>query len=500
MFVQVDESLQLGLDCVAALSPRRGIAYGWAMTPRTIGTEIAISAGADGECVIEHVAFHGRPDVVPADPRRTVVNGFALVFAMPEDARTLTFVVNAGTEQVRADMRDPAVGSNLFKATAERDWRTSFSLLQDCAQHAALAGLLHYQGRPYGAFADWLSRVPTVSGRTDQFGPLAEVDVLATPAGEALLLLRGAAGVPMDASAAIAVIGQVAPSEGEPPVAMALPTVDVHSVVLPGVLAVYARLDPALLERLQGFELVVNAELLPGQQVWMRARPRLVATPEFLDAAARAAPGRSAAALDLLRQVVARREAAFLPLLASGQHRRTPGVARTALLLGADDPVATRLLHVEAAAFEARCDRLLVLGESADDVAEVFTRRGRIDVATGAEALAGLRAAAEGGVMALDAKRFAEAVIEGNIDAAFARTLDGPALARLLTLHALGGCALPLADSLERMLRMAEATGTAAPPFTPVVRPWSSHLAAERINGHLARLWSAAASQDAAHV
>ncbi len=499
MFVQVDDSLQLGLDCFAVLSARRGIAWGWAMTPRDVGTELAISAGADGECVIEHVAFHARPDVVPADPRQAVVNGFVLVFALPPaEAHSLDLVVNAGTQQLRVDLLAPAIGANLFKVTVERDWSTSFGLLQDCARHAALAELLHYQGRPFGAFAEWLTRLPLVEGRAERFGQLAEVEALATPAGEALILLRGAAGMPLDASAALAVIGQVAPFPGQPPVAASLPLLDLHSLVLPGVLAIYARLDPALLDRLHGFEAVVNAALLPGQEVWLRARPRLVATPEFLDAAARAAPGR---ALDLLRQVVARREAAFLPMLAAPPGAAPAATARTVLLVGADDPVAARLFHVQAAAFEGRCDRLLVLGEAAEAVAEVFRRRDRIDVAAGAEALEALRDAAEGGVIALDAARFAASVIAGDVAAAFDQRLDGAALARLLRLHALGGCALPLADSLERLLRrQSSGAPHAAPGFAPVMRPWSSHLAAGHINAHLARLWSAAAPQDAAHV
>ncbi len=52
MFVYLDDSLQLALDCVAQVTPRRGIAYGWAMTPRGVGTELSVAAGADGDCAI----------------------------------------------------------------------------------------------------------------------------------------------------------------------------------------------------------------------------------------------------------------------------------------------------------------------------------------------------------------------------------------------------------------------------------------------------------------
>ena len=34
MFIYVDETLQLGLECVAVLGSGRRIAYGWTMTPR----------------------------------------------------------------------------------------------------------------------------------------------------------------------------------------------------------------------------------------------------------------------------------------------------------------------------------------------------------------------------------------------------------------------------------------------------------------------------------
>ena len=493
MKLQVDETLQLQLDCVAQLSPRRVVVYGWALTPRGVGTEISIAAGRAGDCVIEHVAFHARPDVVPADPQRAVVNGFALVFAAPENAAALSCTVTAGPDRVSADLRDPQIDTDLLAATAGRDWRDTFRLLQDCATHRALAPMLGYRGRPYGAFADWLQCLPAVAGRAEQLGPLAEVELLCSPAGEVLALLRSATGVPADASIAAAVLGR-GPAEGHAGTApRALALIDPLSAVLPDALVLYGRIDPALIGRLPALELVLHAELQPGQHVWLRGQPRLVAMPDFLDAISLGAPG-----LALLRQVLARREAAFAPMLAmlaAPAPAVTPAEApRTALILGADDPFAARLFHVAAREFESRCDRLLVLGEAAEAVAQVFAWRGRLTAVAGAEAAHLLRESGTGGgIMAIDAVRFAEAVIAGDPASAFANPLDAAALARLLALHAVAGTGLPLADSLALLLRLRRVAASERPgevAFAPVVRPWSSHLAADLVTDHLARLWT----------
>lgn len=502
MFVYVDDTLQLGLDCVAALSPRRWIAYGWAMTPRAVGTELAISAGAEGDCAIEYCSFHPRPDVVPADARRAAVNGFALVFAVPEEAGPLTFTLMAGDEVVRADLRDPGIDTNLAKATAERDWRAPFVLLQDCAANPALAQMLQFQHRPFGAFADWLAGLPAVRGKALEFGSIAEVEALASPAGEVMITLRGAQPMPRDATLEAALIGYLHGEDGGPPEIATVPIADWHSAALPTSLVGYARLDPAWLDRLQAIELVLQAQIGPEERIWLRAQPRATAIPEFLDSACRRLPmmaipveAGGSAALGLLRQVIARREAAFAPALAAlaetGAEAGTPaeGAPRLALILGADDPTASRLFHVTAGEIERRCDTLLVMGEAADDVAQVFLRRGRVDVVVGPEAAQALReAGVRSGVVALDAARYAEAVAAGRPQDAFGRALTAADVARLLTLHAVGGCGTALSDSLSRLLRLRRA-GAGEAAFGPVPHAWSSHHVADLVNDHLARLW-----------
>jgi hypothetical protein len=181
--------------------------------------------------------------------------------------------------------------------------------------------------------------------------------------------------------------------------------------------------------------------------------------------------------------------------LAAGEASPPPGAApRLALILGADDPTAARLFHVTAAEFERRCDRLLVMGEAADEVAQVFARRGRIAVTVGPEAALALRdAAGQQGILAVEAARYAEAVAAGRPEQALARPLGPAELARLLTLHAVAGCGPSLADSLARLLRLRDAgPGTAA--FAPVPRAWSSTHAADLVNDHLARLWMVGAA------
>lgn len=501
MFVCVDDSLQLAIDCVAALSPRLSIAYGWAMTPRAVATEISISAGAEGDCPIEHCSFHQRPDVVPADPRGTAVNGFSLVFATPEDPRRLVFTLIAGAAVLRADLRDPGIEGDLVKATAERDWRANFALLHDCTANPALAPLLAYQHRPLGAFAEWLARLPAMRGRAENFGQFAMVEALASPAGEVMVLLRTASPVPPEAMLEAAMIGYLHGEHGGSPEPVLVPLADWHAGLLPGTLAGYGRIDPGWLNRLAAMELVVQAQLRPEEPIWLRAQPQPAAIPEFLDAACRrpplaslAAEAGAAAGLSLLRQVIARREAAFAPTLAAlaapGAAEEPAAAPRLALILGADDPTAARLFHVTAPEFERRCDTLLVMGEAADDVAQAFARRGRVTVLVGHEAAQALRdAAGRSGVIAVDAARYAESVAYGRVEDAFSRPLGAAEVARLLTLHAVAGCGTALSDSLSRLLRLRR-SAPGELPFAPVPRAWSSHHVADLVNDHLARLWT----------
>jgi hypothetical protein len=502
VLIQHDDTLQLALDCVAMLGKCRGIAYGWAMTPRGVSTRLAITAGHGGDCAIEHCSFHRSPDVVPPDPNSTVVNGFTVIFEAPEDLHRLALTLTAGHDAIRAELHDPRIPTDLGGKTADRTARLNLRLMLDAAGTPAIASLLRHGGRPFGAFADWVARLPLVQGRIRDFGALPEVEAGSTAAGEALVMLRTAAALPPEASIEAAMVCWLRAEAHAPPEPILVRPVDWHAARLPAALGFYARLDPGLLDRLQAVELILRAETRPGEEVWARVQPTPGTVPDLLDMASRTTAATIAlpleaprtAGLELLRQLVARREAAFGPTLAALAARSPsapPGkLPRLALILGVDDPAAARMFHVTAAAFEARCDTLLVMGAVADDVAEAFRRRGKLRVLVGVEAAQTLREAAGcAGIVAVDAVAFAEAVIAGDPDAAFAAPLDPGDVARLLALHAAAGCAPALADSLQRLLR---ARRGAEARFTPVQRAWSNRHAADIANAHLQRLWSSA--------
>ena len=505
--VQLDDTLQIGLDCVAQIGAGHCVAYGWTITPRGTpggdGAELLIAAGAGVTCTIDHGSFHPRPDLRHADPSRAVANGFTLVFETPEDPPELVLTLAAGDRRLYADLRDPRINADILRATAERSWFVSFGLLRDAAAIPAMGELLRHGGRPMGIFADWLPAVPMVRGLARDFGALAEVEAVATPAGEVLVMLRTAAALPPEATLSAAAIAWLREADGAAPVPVLADLADWHAAPLPAGIAGYGRLDPALLGRLHAVEVVVQAVIRPGEAIWLRAEPSMGTAADLLDAAGRsraanqAPAGPATKAFDLLKQVVARREAAFGPTLAAlaagGPNAARPqAMPRFVLILGAEEPGVARLFHVAAAAVERHCDRLLVLGAAADEVAQVFERRGHVEVLTGIAADEALReAAGRAGVVVLDAAAYAEAIIAGQAEAAFDHPLDAADIARLLALHAAAGCAPALADSLRRLLR-ARQDGPAR--FAPVARAWGSRMAAEIANAHLQRLWATGAA------
>ncbi len=494
--VSGDETLQLGLECVAPLSPRRWIAYGFARTPRGLGSRLAVTAGPAGDCAIEHVAFH--PDLAGSTDAH-VRHGFTLAFVAPEERPAEAVTLTAGGATIRADLNAAGLGTDLTAATAARDWSASFRLFEACGTESALAPLL--QGADFGAFAGWIAGLPALPGRAGKTGPFAEIEALASPAGDFLLVLRALAPLPASARLSMVLAARL-DSAAAPPRVLAL--LDQRLGVQANALVLYGRVEADLRGRLQGIELLGEAEAAPGQMLRLRAHPRLVAAPDFLDAASRLAPGPGGqtgalalAGAALLRPILAAREAAFAPLVASAPLSAPwpappGGTPRLLAILNADDPVSARLFQVMAAAFEQRGDRLLILGEAAEEIAAIFMRRGRLSVETGPAALESLRAAPEG-VVAIEAVRFAEAVIAHQPESAFTQALDGGALARLITLHGLAGFSLALDDSLARKLRLdrlAQQGRSGEAALVPLIRAWSSNLAAEMVHEHLARLWA----------
>lgn len=513
MIIAADESLQVGIDAVIPLSPRHAVALGWAMTPRGEGTELSIAAGRAGDCPIEHSSFHARPAIQPADPRHAVVNGFILVFAMPEDpadampedAAELVFTLQAGDRVVRADLRDPRIPRDPARLLAETDWQVAFGLLKDTAASPLLAPLAAQADRAYGVFGDWLARLPLLRGRQEKVAPLAEAEALSAPSGEVVVVLRATHPVPPDATLEAALIGYYAGPDGGMPALLPVPLAEWHAAPLPTIMAGYGRIDARWLDGLQGLEVVLQARLRGEEAFCLRIQPRPAAVPPLLDAlcrgnrlAAMPLDAGSGPAIALLRAVIARREAAFAPGLealaakAATSPASTPASARTILMLGTDDPSAARLFHVVAPEIERRCDRLLLMGDAADAVAQVFARRGRIPAVTGPAAVQGLRdAAGEDGILVVDVARYAAALAAGaGQDDALGQPLRRADLARLLGLHAAAGCGAGLPDSLARLLRLMRAESGEL-PFPPAPYAMATTEVADLVNDHLARLWTA---------
>lgn len=496
MLVELDETFQLELDCVASVGGGLCVAYGWAVTPRGVGAELSVLAGPGTPCAIDHGSFHPRPELLRGASARATAVGFNLVFATPEDPPELLLTLGAETRALHADLRAALGKGDILQLTAERDSFVTFDFLRHTAATPAMAGLLRHAGRPFGIFDQWLDSIPVVQGLARKVGALPEVEVVSTPAGEVLVMLRSAAALPPEAEISTVVIAWLRGAEGAPPQPVLCDLADGHTAQLPAALAAYGRVDPALLDRLQAIEVIVQAKLGHDDAIWLRARPTQGAVPDLLDAAGRTAASSlagppAAPGLAFLRQIISRREAAFAPALAAlaTSAPSTPRMGpRLALILGAQDPGLAQLFHVNAASFERHCDTLLVLGEAADEIARVFEQRGRVTVRQGIDATQALReAAGRASVIALDATAFAEAVIAGHPDAAFGTTLGAADIARLLTLHAAACCAPDLADSLQRVLLLRDSGDAQIPP---VPRAWSNRGTADLANAHLRHLWT----------
>ncbi|WP_439594753.1 hypothetical protein [Falsiroseomonas sp.] len=490
----VEDELQLGLDALAPLPGGRALALGWLRAPQAPGAALAVEAASP--CPIAHASFHPRPDLAGTqdDPP---AQGFALLLAsLPAEAR---LVLRAGEASAGLPLR---AEGDLAAALAARPMQAGFALLQDCANSPALHPLLAEGPRPFGAFADWIARLNPVRGKVveDALG-LEEAETLTSLAGEVMVVVRGSTAFPREALLEAVPLGLLPDAVTGQTEAVAPPLLDWQAVALPQALVGYGRIDPAWLDRLSVLDLVLQVKPRGEEAHWLRCRPRAATVPDLLDAVCRTTPFAEpnevagVAALAQLRLLLARREAAFAPLLASlAAQRAAPEAAgrlpRLGLILAADDPVAARLFQVTAGEFEGRCDRLLVMGDAAEAVAQAFIRRGRLPVLVGPAAVQALReAAGRAGVLAVEAPRFAEAVARGRPAEAFSQPLGAAELARLLALHGTAGCESALSDTLARLLRLHRLR-PGDPAFLPVQRGWTSPHAAELVNAHLARLWS----------
>ncbi|MBU8547054.1 MULTISPECIES: hypothetical protein [Roseomonadaceae] len=505
----MEVGLQLSLKCLIPLPDGRCLLLGRASAPAAVGAELALMEG-DTACPIAHGAFYPLPAQHGTEGSGAApAHGFSLIADRVPKSPRLVLRAGGGSASAESvehifETAEAAGTSGLAKLLADQPPALGFALLRDAGTHAALASLMTLGGAPLGAFAEWMARLHPVRGRTVENLPgVEEAEALHSLGGDILVVVRGGAAFPPEARLELALVGLLPGAGPLASRAVALPLFDGHAAALPQALVLHGRIDPAWLDRLSALEVVLQLRMGAEEVHLLRCRPRAATVPDLLDAVCRttllaeAGEAGSTEALGLLRLLTARREAAFEPMLASlaaqcPQDADAGGqLPRIGLILGADDPVATRLLQVTAPEFEGRCDQLLILGDAAEEVAQAFLRRGRLPVLVGPAAVAALRQA--GGVAAVlvvEAPRFAEAVARGRPAEAFSRPLGAADLARLLALHGAAGCEPGLEDSLVRLLRLERhRPGEAA--FLPVPRGWSSPHAAELVNAHLARLWTA---------
>lgn len=493
MFLAFSDNFQLGVDCAAALGADRQVVFGWHMAPRGVPVELGFTT-ADGRiCRVEYISRHLRPDVVPQDPGAAVVVGFSLVLSVPPRSRGLLMTVGCGEQSGRANLTDPAIKTDLFRATLDRDWSVTFGLLAECRDHPDHLPLLTYQYRPFGIFASWVAQLPLIQGQNRDIGPVTEIIASSSPAGEVFIDLRF-----IGRSAATPVVQVVAAArlrstDGGPDDVRLLPLVDCSLLHLPGSSAFYGRLEWEQVDRLRNLDVLVQINF-DAERVWLRCQPRQDSVPAFLDAVGAAPAGRLRQSL--LRDVMARRQEFFLTQPPAGfpVGEDAPPVepALPALaIIGVDDAAAVRLIHLVAAELEAAAASLIFAGVAAEAAAQIFVRRGRIpvEIVLEIEALFDNAALATPGKLAiLFPAGLARAVISRDVKLLVRRSCEA-GLNRLMGLHRLAGPTKSLGDSLARQMELMESPHSA---WDPVDHPWSSMLGAELVNEHLETIWRSA--------
>jgi hypothetical protein len=493
MFSSFCDSFQLGVDCVAALSEGRYIVFGWHMTPRGLPVELSFAAPDGRAGRVEYISRHPRPDVIPQDPGAAVVSGFSLVVVAPHAARNLVLTITAGERSGHANLSEPAATNDLFRATEERDWGVTFGLMKECLDRPEIRPLLHYQYRPFGAFAGWMTRLPLIQGSGEHISIVARVAAAASPAGEVALDLRFIGRSRGTVGLDVLAVARLRSDDGGPDHIALLPLHDVLTRHTPGATAFYARFDWAQVPQLRGIDLIVQITF-DSERVWLRCQPAMETVPAFLDLVS-ASTANQQAGQALLREAIERRTALAEALL---QADRNDAVSETAALprqelpelalIGVDDVAATRLLHLLAPELEESVAAIMLLGPAAETAGQIFTRRGRLAAVVAPDAGAiSSRAEAIGAanLVALDISSLATASIDASLASVIRNTRSG-GIGLLLLLHRLAGPTASLADSLTRHAGMTDNPDL---PWLPISINWKNSLGAEWVNEHLERIW-----------
>jgi len=512
---RVAETLLVGFDhwreVAGGAAAPHWLLLGWVMSP-TDEAFPTLALQADGvDCRTLHLTAFPRPDIAVPEGQPAWVLGFVLLAVAPPASRpdTRRFGLALAARGVEARIALPAagLGPGLSEVLADGDWSVAHALLAACTDAPDAHCLLEAGGGVLGAFSDWLDRVPVVSHGAERFHGFVRVAALASPAGE-FTLHCGFEGPPCRhfAVAALALL-PAAPGDG---------TGRLRPVRCDGLLidaaprhaSVYGR--PAdLAGDLAG---AAGADTLlridrDAERHWIRLRPRLLPVPAFLEAqdAARVEagctdPGGNHAWLRGLagsREQGMRARLAGLGLL----EQAAGGRPVLAVVLGLDEPLGARLIHLAAAELERRCTEIILLGREAAAAAQVLIHRGRLPVRVGPDFLAAARHGAQAGcaVVLTEAAALAEALAAERLDALFADALPGERLGALRDLSACTGSGEP-ADALWRLLRLrAEHAGSTVgvPRYAPATGP-ASQAAGQEIQAHLRRLWRMLAPVEAA--
>jgi hypothetical protein len=491
------ETLQLSVECLARLAPRRFLLCGWMLVPRGAPPVLRVLAG-DRALVPSRQLAPPRPDVPLLQPEIAQVQGFLLLLEDVPEGAPLTLTVAAGGVSGRINLLDAGIDRDLRRALARQPDALCFALLQAARDDPAHWPLLTQGYREHGAFGAWLEAPPQVASAAPQpAGLLAAAASAATEGGEVMLGLRLPGRPQRGLEVEPVVLARLTALDGGADEIVFVALEDSHLSRVGAAACWQARLPEALLPRLVAVELVAEIRL-DEERLWLRARPPVGPVPAFLDAVA-ALPGPEAegdVVAGLLQPLLARREARLLPGLAAvaGSAPAPAAGPRLAVITGCDEPALLPLLEILAARLEQRCDRLLLVGPLAEAAVQVFARRGRLPA--GAARLAGPALA---GAMALDAavvllepQDLGRAVIGEALDALFAAPLQGAELARLQALQAAAGCGTGPTDSLVRLRQPRDA------PWRPPVQAWCRPLAGALIEAHLRRLWARAVPAEAA--
>jgi hypothetical protein len=507
MFVYVSDVFQLGLDCAAHLGDGRQMLYGWLMAPRGSQPRLSVTVGDGTACAFVHHSQHGRPDVVPTDRVAAEVRGFHIAFDVPEGARGgLVLRANAGPMALQARLGDPAVETDLAKATAAREWGLNFTLLEEVAAAGATRlPLLGFRGRPYGAFADWVARIPRVASQAESFGPLAELRGAVTAAGDVGVALRLPVGNPPLRSASLraVLLLHLDDGDGGPPDIRPVSLGAWRSSTLAEALIGYGATAEPPEGTLVGADLLAEARI-GEERIWVRFQPRIQDIPAFFDTLLQTAQGpqpsgeRRAQGRGVLAELLEARATRCAALLAEVAEPASaePSAERLLLVLGVEDLAAQRVLEAVAERLNGRCDRLLLLGNSAHDAAAALAADaapGAPAVLAGAQALRALTERPGALVTALSARGLAEAMIHERLDQALREGALGGAIPRLLALHRLAGAEADLAESLGRFVHMTQAAVRGATRgWDPLPHVWGWRDAAAPLNAHLEALWRGA--------